>query len=70
MYSKLLNTIEEANATLPRRLAMLGWAVVVLIVLATFTAGLTAQMAPSSWPFNIVGVSSLAGTAMKVTSRL
>ncbi|KXZ48239.1 hypothetical protein GPECTOR_29g2 [Gonium pectorale] len=62
MYGKLLNTVDEPRVTsLPAKFMVMGWGVVVLVTIATYTAGLTARLTANSVRTKINGINDLGG---------
>ncbi|PNH08131.1 Glutamate [NMDA] receptor subunit 1 [Tetrabaena socialis] len=60
MYGKLLNTVDEPRVTsLPAKIMVLGWGLMVLVTIATYTAGLTARLTAVSIKTKITSVADL-----------
>ncbi|KAG2429089.1 hypothetical protein HXX76_011329 [Chlamydomonas incerta] len=61
-YGKLLNTVDEPRVTsLPAKLMALGWGLVVLVTISTYTAGLTARLTAVNIQTRISGIADLPG---------
>eukprot|EP00198_Chlamydomonas_reinhardtii_P002601 XP_001691937.1 predicted protein [Chlamydomonas reinhardtii] len=66
-YGKLLNTVDEPRVTsLPGKLMALGWGLVVLVTISTYTAGLTARLTAVNIQTKISGIADLPGRKVGV----